>query len=615
MATRQVSQVIQHLRRAVLLRDGTAFTDGQLLECFIQQRDNAACAALVQRHGPMVWGVCRRILPNHQDAEDAFQATFLVLVRRAASVMPREMVANWLYGVAHQTALKARATAALRRGRERQVTTMPEPVAAGPDPWPDLQPLLDQELSRLPDKYRVPVVLCDLEGKTRKEAARQLDWPEGTVAGRLVRARVMLAKRLARHGVVLSGGALAAVVSQNAAAACVPAALASATIKTASLVAAGQALAPGAIPATVAALTDAMMKGMLLSKLKIATAVLLAVGLSALTCGIMVKGAGQTEVRVNQRESSQLANQQAPKQEEPLQGNRIPLTDYLQGKWTGEKNGIKVDLTLNAKQAVWTVEFVRSRKPKVPNQSPTVAVVKGADLKCVPDMKADRWNLYLPSYLGDNEEIKQIDAFNGRAAVGQFQRRAEGTLQLRMIPTGYENLALEDYDYPSVEGMVLRWVGDPPKDPAEGAAKGGNDADRSAYPRVSTDTKRATIEGQLDEASELVLRIGADKDKLAWTDSRPNSPGPFKAVVELSDRIKLNDGSFARGFIFTVESSQGRVKSQVNVPLPKTGPMPSGQLSFREASKIIRKDGVTTFADIMNEDGKSIPVSIFVRKK
>src|SRR5262249_27234943 len=154
----------------------------QLLEGYVRGREEAAFAALVRRHGPMVWGVCRRVLHSHQDAEDAFQATFLVLVRKAASVVPREMVANWLYGVARQTALKARATTARRRAREKQVTAMPEPPLEQQALWDDLQPLLDQELGRLPDKYRAVIVLCDLEGKTRKEAARHFRLPEGTVA-------------------------------------------------------------------------------------------------------------------------------------------------------------------------------------------------------------------------------------------------------------------------------------------------------------------------------------------------------------------------------------------------------------------------------------------------
>jgi RNA polymerase sigma-70 factor (ECF subfamily) len=121
MATHQLNRVMQTLRLATLAPDETGRTDGQLLQSYIQSREEAAFAALVRRHGPMVWGVCRRVLQSHQDAEDAFQATFLILVRKAASIMPQEMVANWLYGVAHLTALKARATNVKRRNREKEV--------------------------------------------------------------------------------------------------------------------------------------------------------------------------------------------------------------------------------------------------------------------------------------------------------------------------------------------------------------------------------------------------------------------------------------------------------------------------------------------------------------
>ena len=288
MPTSQMSEVIQHLRRTVLLRDGAGLTDGQLLEDYLSRRDEAALAALVRRHGPMVWGVCRRVLRNYHDAEDAFQATFLVLVRRAASIASRKLVANWLYGVARQTALKARATAARKNMRERQVTEMPQPAVAEQDLRNDL-PLLDEELTRLPDKYRVVIVLCDLEGKTRKEAARQLGCPEGTVAGRLARARALLAKRLTQRGVALSGGALAAVLAQQAASAGVPNSVVDSTIKAASLLAAGKAAATGAISVKVAALTEGVMKAMLFTKLRAAIAVVLilgfvATGATILTC-------------------------------------------------------------------------------------------------------------------------------------------------------------------------------------------------------------------------------------------------------------------------------------------------------------------------------------------
>src|SRR5271165_4401865 len=239
MATHPLNDVIQHLRRAVVpVRD--EMTDGQLLGTFLEQRDDAALAVLVRRHGPLVWGVCCRLLRHHHEAEDAFQATFILLIRRAATIREKEKVAHWLYRVAHQTALRARAIAARRNVRERQVTEMPEPAVAEQDLWSDLQPLLDQELSRLPDEYGMVIVLCDLQGKTRQETARQLGCPEGTIASRLARARKMLAKRLARHGLLLSAGTLAAMLPQNASA-CVPISVISSTIKVANLYAAGRA--------------------------------------------------------------------------------------------------------------------------------------------------------------------------------------------------------------------------------------------------------------------------------------------------------------------------------------------------------------------------------------
>jgi RNA polymerase sigma factor (sigma-70 family) len=279
MARSQTRKVLEHLRRAAFLREEARLSDGHLLGCFIERRDESAFAALVRRHGPMVWGVCRRVIRNHHDAEDAFQATFLVLVRKAASIVPREMLGNWLYGTASRTAWKARTMAARRRARE-SLGEILEPAVVEQDLWGDVQPLLDEELSHLPGKYRATLVLCDLEGKTRREAAQQLGVPEGTVAGRLARARRMLAKRLSQRGVVLSSAALAALLAQNAASGFVPVAAVSATIQAAALIAAGK----GAAAASVTALTEGVLKAMLTSKLKLATAVLLAIGV--LTAGV-----------------------------------------------------------------------------------------------------------------------------------------------------------------------------------------------------------------------------------------------------------------------------------------------------------------------------------------
>src|SRR5262249_34430085 len=196
-----------------------------------------------------------RLLQDDHAAEDAFQATFLVLVRRAAAINPREMLPNWLYGVAYQTARKARAAAARQRVVERQAGQMPRPRTVQPELWYALKPSLDHEIARLPDKFRVPVVLCDLEGRTQKEAAQQLGWPPGTISSRLARARAMLARRLTQRGLALSGGSLAILLSRQAASASVPTSLLEGTIRVAKLFAAGQATTAGAISVRGAAFT------------------------------------------------------------------------------------------------------------------------------------------------------------------------------------------------------------------------------------------------------------------------------------------------------------------------------------------------------------------------
>jgi RNA polymerase sigma factor (sigma-70 family) len=283
MPTSPLSTVIRHL-----LADqgpgGDGMTDGELLARFLRSRDEDALAALVRRHAPMVWGVCRRLL-GHHDAEDAFQATFLVLVRKAAAV-PERAVANWLYGVARRTAVRLRATAAKRGRREARAETMPEPTVADVRDA-DWQATLDEELGRLPDHYRAVVVLCDLKGLTRREAARQLGTPEGSVASRLARARALLAKRLARRGVVLSGGSVAAVLSAGraTASASAPPALVSATIAAVSRLAAGRAAV--GVSTRVAALTEGVVRAMSMTRIKGVLALALVTAALAGTAGLL----------------------------------------------------------------------------------------------------------------------------------------------------------------------------------------------------------------------------------------------------------------------------------------------------------------------------------------
>ena len=261
-----VSDVLRQLRRAFPGGDGAAPTDGQLLEAFVRDRDAAAVEALVRRHGPMVWGVCRRVLGRHHDAEDAFQATFLVLVRRAGSIRPSGMVGPWLHGVARRTALKAKAVRLRREQREQPAAAdAPAPPAAD-----DLRDLLDRELDRLPARYRAVLVLCDLQGHTRAEAARRLGLPEGTVASRAARGRALLAKRLGRH----APAALGALAPHA-----VPGGLAADTIRTA----AGCGTA-GLIPAPILTLSEGVVRTMFLTRLKVVS-VAAAVVAAALTAG------------------------------------------------------------------------------------------------------------------------------------------------------------------------------------------------------------------------------------------------------------------------------------------------------------------------------------------
>jgi RNA polymerase sigma factor (sigma-70 family) len=274
--------VVRHLRRAALAAAGDDLTDAQLLGTFLAHRDASAFEALLRRHGPMVWGVCRRVL-GEADAEDAFQATFLVLVRKADSVRPRRQLGGWLYGVACRTTMKARAMSAKRKAKERQAAC--ERCARGPAhaARSELLDHLDVELARLPEKFKEPVILCDLEGKTRKEAARLLGVPEGTICSRLATARKLLAERLSRHGAALPCGALAALLSASSASAGPPKELLAGTGEAAGRLAAGEALSAGAFPAAVVALTEGVVKAMLLSKLTgfWAVALALCVGVGA----------------------------------------------------------------------------------------------------------------------------------------------------------------------------------------------------------------------------------------------------------------------------------------------------------------------------------------------
>jgi RNA polymerase sigma factor (sigma-70 family) len=329
MATTALGTVLHHLRRSLLRQEEAGRTDGELLERFISRRDEAAFDALLRRHGPMVFGVCRRLLRNEADAEDAFQATFLVLVRKAASIRPQMMVGNWLYGVAHSTALKARAMRIKRLTKEREAAARPKPEGSA-QTWDRLSALLDQGLRALPDKYRAAIVLCDLEGTSIKEAAQQLGCPQGTVGTRLARGRRLLSQWLGRRGFALSGEVMASAIAHDSATAGVPPLLVRTTIQAASRVAAGRA-ASGVVSPKVAALTEGVLKTMTwFTKVKIATALL--VGALAFALG----GFGMR--RFHEPPLAAASGRLQPDAPQTLSGKPKTDQELIQGKQAAPKN-------------------------------------------------------------------------------------------------------------------------------------------------------------------------------------------------------------------------------------------------------------------------------------
>ena len=275
MADRRQAADFRDIR--ALFHVGTTgdLTDQQLLEQFVSgDREAAEMAfkALVVRHGPMVLRVCRMVLRDLHEAEDAFQATFLVLARRAGSIRRRGSAASWLHGVARRVASCARSAASRRRSHERRAAEMAR-RSADDAHWDDLGEAVHEEIARLPESCRAAIVLCDMEGLTEGQAARRLGWPIGTVRSRLARGRERLRARLTRRGLTLSAAVSGSLATPEAASAAVPAVLVNSTVDGAMQVAAG-----GAVPAVASTLLQEVSRAMLLTKLKVSAAALLAVG-------------------------------------------------------------------------------------------------------------------------------------------------------------------------------------------------------------------------------------------------------------------------------------------------------------------------------------------------
>jgi RNA polymerase sigma factor (sigma-70 family) len=299
-----MNAVSEKILRLAFHWDGGNLTDAQLLERFLAERDERAFEALMHRHGPMVMAVCRRVLVIREDAEDAFQAVFLVLVRKARSIQPASKVACWLHGVAYRTALKAKVMRARRIARENRFRAIVKPCAVHDPVREQLAPVIDKELNGLPENYRAALVVCDLEGHSRKKASEKLGWSEGTLSGRLARARALLARRLTRYGLSISAGALAVILSEQTASACVSLSLLTSTAKLALLMATGHGAMKALVSSSVLSLTKGVLKTMIVTKLKIASLTMLAAAVIGVGVSL-VPGSAQAQKQEAVKEAFQ----------------------------------------------------------------------------------------------------------------------------------------------------------------------------------------------------------------------------------------------------------------------------------------------------------------------
>jgi RNA polymerase sigma factor (sigma-70 family) len=306
-----ISGVLYQLRHTLAAQRCGRLADHDLLERYVTARDESAFAALVKRHGPMVLGLCWRVLRQRQDAEDAFQAAFLVLARKAGAIRKREALAGWLYSVAFRAANKLRAARARRQAREAPWRDLPQGGCPDDPGGQETQRVLEEELNRLADKYRAPLLLCCVQGRTRDEAAQQLGWGLAVLRGRLDRGRQLLRARLARRGIVLSAALLPLGVAGTAEAALPPELLAGAVrAATAAAPAAGAAVSAQAV-----ALSQGVVHAMFLTKLKV-----VAVGL--VTLAVLGTGAGLLTYHARAQDGPQdRVVQKAPDPRQPPRGD------------------------------------------------------------------------------------------------------------------------------------------------------------------------------------------------------------------------------------------------------------------------------------------------------
>ena len=290
MPGRPLSDLVCYLRKLASSQQTQELTDRDLVQRFVTRKDQDAFEAILMRHGPMVWKVCRALLADGHAAEDAFQATWLVFVRKAASIFQLERLGNWLYGVAHKIAAKARAEARRQQTLEKQGGDMAAYNSADELTNVEESRVLHEELNRLPARYRTPIVLCYLEGRTLQETADVLGWSHGAVRGRLERGRQRLRNRLERRGLGLVGIVLGTYFCASARAEVLPRPLVSSTVIAVFQFLARDRLVMPAATASAVALAEGVCRMMAITKIKATVFILLAVSLSGGSTGFLLSG-------------------------------------------------------------------------------------------------------------------------------------------------------------------------------------------------------------------------------------------------------------------------------------------------------------------------------------
>jgi RNA polymerase sigma factor (sigma-70 family) len=406
MATGQQAAVLEGVRRIFVGGTVAGLGSESLLHRFATRGDEAAFSAIVARHGPMVLGVCRRALRDPYDVEDAFQATFLVFVRKAGSIRDGDALGPWLHGVARRVAARARVLSIRRRDNERTGVDL-DPAGPEPDAGRDeIRALVDEEIGRLPERYRGPIILCDLEGCTQPEAAGRLGWTEGSLRGRLARARELLRSRLVRRGLVAPAGAIVGLnVTDSAAAARMGESLARAAISAAAGKVEG-------VSTTAVALAKEVVEAM--TRFKV-----LSVGLAAVVTGVSLTGAGAIVVRATKASSPQQGQDPTATRTAPNPADR-PATRIV-ARQTQE--GILLGLPPEDE----------SDKPKPPppkGRPPGIRdlTIPGSELKNPPPPEpADARRIAV----GDTIIVEVLEALPGRSISGERPVRSDGTISLQ----------------------------------------------------------------------------------------------------------------------------------------------------------------------------------------